>query len=48
MNNLSNEHDDCDPISSPKNEQIEGGNIHKKSFEIKNRLETKHSLFCYK
>lgn len=25
MNNLSNEHDDCDPISSPKNEQIEGG-----------------------
>lgn len=25
MNNLSNEHDDCDPISSPKNKQIEGG-----------------------
>lgn len=47
MNNLSNEHDDCDPISSPKNKQIEGG-IFKKSFEIKNRLETKHSLFCYK
>lgn len=47
MNNLSNEHDDCDPISSPKNKQIEG-DIHKKSFEIKNRLETKHSLFCYK
>ena len=29
-------------------EQTNRGGIFKKSFEIKNRLETKHSLFCYK
>ncbi len=35
MNNLSNEHDDCDPISSPKNEQIEGGGYSQKIFRNK-------------